>query len=103
MEYTPASGIDVRETDAFVKWFESLQDAEARSRIQVRVRRLSLGLPGDIRPVGHGVSELRVDYGPGYRVYLKPRGAALVVLLWGGDKRTQKRDIARAIMLARHL
>ena len=72
-------------------------------RIIVRVRRLSLGNPGDVKPVGAGVSELRIDYGPGYRVYFVQRGQALVILLAGGDKRTQGRDIKTALELARHL
>jgi putative addiction module killer protein len=72
-------------------------------RIEARIRRLSLGNFGDVRPVGEGVSEMRIDYGPGYRVYFVQRGAALVVLLAGGDKRTQDRDIAIARALAREL
>jgi len=72
-------------------------------RIIVRVRRLSLGNPGDVKPVGEGVSELRIDHGPGYRVYFVQRGQALVILLAGGDKRTQGRDIKTALELARHL
>ena len=72
-------------------------------RINARIRRLSLGNPGDVKPVGEGVSEMRIDYGPGYRVYFVQRGAALVVLLAGGDKRTQERDIATARALAREL
>ena len=73
----------------------------AKTRILIRLRRVSLGNFGDARPVGEGVSELRVDYGPGYRVYFLRRGETLVVLLGGGDKRTQSRDIQRAIALAR--
>jgi putative addiction module killer protein len=72
-------------------------------RINVRIRRLSLGNPGDVRPVGEGVSEMRIDYGPGYRVYFVQRGRAMVVLLAGGDKRTQQRDIETAHALAREL
>jgi putative addiction module killer protein len=78
-----------------------LRDREARARITVRIRRLSLGNPGDVKPVGSGVSEMRIDYGPGYRVYFIRRGDTVVVLLCGGDKRTQDRDIARALELAR--
>lgn len=93
--------VDVRQTDEYARWFESLRDREARARILVRVRRLSLGNPGDVRPVGEGVSEIRIDYGPGYRVYFISRGEQLVVLLAGGDKRTQPRDIEVALELAR--
>ena len=87
----------------FADWFENLRDRQARSRVDVRIRRLSIGNPGDVEPVGEGVSELRVDYGPGYRVYFVRRGPALVILLAGGDKRTQSRDIRRAIELARSI
>ena len=95
--------VEVRQTDIFVAWFEDLRDREARARITVRIRRLSLGNPGDVKPVGKGVSEMRIDYGPGYRVYFTRRGNALVILLCGGDKRTQERDIARAQELAEEL
>jgi len=80
-----------------------LRDRDARARITVRIRRLSLGLPGDVKPVGAGVSEMRIDYGPGYRVYFVRRGSSIVVLLCGGDKRRQDRDIDQAIALAREL
>jgi putative addiction module killer protein len=80
-----------------------LRDREARARINIRIRRLSLGNPGDVRPVGGGVSELRIDYGPGYRVYFAQRGPMLIILLAGGDKRTQDRDIKKARELARTL
>src|SRR3990172_7994269 len=93
--------IDVRQTDEYARWFEKLQDRQARARILARVRRLSLGNPGNAKPVGEGVSELRIDYGPGYRVYFKQHGETLVVLLAGGDKRTQDRDVRRALDLAR--
>jgi putative addiction module killer protein len=95
--------IEVRETEVFAAWFAGLRDREARARITVRIRRLSLGNPGDVKPVGTGVSEMRIDYGPGYRVYFVRRGEAVVVLLCGGDKRDQDRDIARALELAREL
>jgi|SRR3954454_19125552 putative addiction module killer protein len=95
--------IDIRQTDVFTAWFAALRDREARARITVRIRRLSLGNPGDVKPVGGGVSEMRVDYGPGYRVYFIRRGNTIVVLLCGGDKRTQERDIARAIDLAHEM
>jgi len=78
-----------------------LRDRKARARIDVRIRRLSLGNPGDVKPIGSGVSELRIDYGPGYRVYFVRRGPMLLILLAGGDKRTQERDIKKALELAR--
>ena len=95
--------LEVRQTDVFQAWFAGLRDREARARIELRIYRLSLGNPGDVRPVGGGVSELRIDYGPGYRLYFVRRGKAIVVLLCGGDKRTQDRDIARAQELAREI
>jgi putative addiction module killer protein len=95
--------IEIRQTERFVRWFASLRDGQARMRIQVRIRRLSIGNPGDVRPVGEGVSEMRIDYGPGYRVYFAQRGAALIILLAGGDKRTQQQDIAIACAMAREL
>ena len=93
----------VRQTETFARWFEGLPDQQARARILVRIRRLSLDNPGDVRAVGEGVSELRVAWGPGYRVYFTRRGPALVILLAGGDKRTQARDIRAAVELARNL
>lgn len=95
--------IEVRQTDEYEKWFDSLRDRQAKARIDIRVRRLSLGNPGDARPVGEGVSELRIDYGPGYRVYFVQRANVLIVLLAGGDKRTQDQDISLAKQLAREL
>ena len=80
-----------------------MRDGKARARIDVRIRRLSLGNPGDVRPVGEGVSELRIDYGPGYRVYFVQRGATLIILLTGGDKRTQERDIEKALKMSREV
>jgi putative addiction module killer protein len=93
--------IEIRQTETYAKWFASLRDRKARARIDVRIRRLSLGNPGDVRPIGSGVSELRIDYGPGYRVYFVQRGLMLIILLAGGDKRTQERDIKKALELAR--
>jgi putative addiction module killer protein len=93
----------IRQTATFATWLRTLRDPQAKARIQVRIDRLQLGLPGDARPVGEGVSELRIDYGPGYRVYFMRRGQELVVLLAGGDKRTQDRDIKKAIQLAHDL
>jgi putative addiction module killer protein len=95
--------IEVRQTEVFAGWFESLRDRKARGRIDVRIRRLSLGNPGDVKPVGGGVSELRIDYGPGYRVYFVQRGPTLIILLAGGEKRTQQRDIKKARELAQAL
>ena len=93
----------IRQTQTYARWFSGLRDRQAKARINVRIRRLSLGNPGDVRPVGEGVSELRIDYGPGYRVYFVQHGDALVILLAGGDKATQERDIRTAIDLARGL
>lgn len=95
--------IEVRQTEHFARWFKHLRDRQARARILARIRRLSLGNPGDVRPVGEGISEMRIDYGPGYRVYFTARGETVVVLLAGGDKRTQARDIKTALKLARTL
>jgi len=95
--------IEVRQTELYSQWFNRLRDRQARARINVRVRRLSLGNPGDVKPVGEGVSEMRIDYGPGYRVYFVRRGQALVILLAGGEKLSQDRDIKMALGLAREL
>ena len=92
--------IEIRQTAEYAAWFDNLKDRQARVRIGVRVDRLSLGNPGNVKPVGGGVSELRIDYGPGYRVYFVQRGNTLVVLLAGGDKRTQEQDIKTALKLA---
>jgi putative addiction module killer protein len=92
---------EVRQTEVYARWFLSLRDQRAKARINARIRRLSLGNLGDVKPVGEGVSELRIDYGPGYRVYFAHRGQTLIVLLAGGDKDTQ--DIRRALQLAREL
>jgi putative addiction module killer protein len=95
--------IEVRDTEAYRTWLSGLRDERAKARIEVRVRRLALGNAGDVRPVGSGVSEIRIDYGPGYRVYFVQRGPAFVVLLCGGDKRTQDRDIRVAVEMAADL
>lgn len=95
--------IEIRETDAYAGWFARLKDREARARILVRIRRLSLGNPGDAKPIGEGVSELRIDYGPGYRVYFVRRGDALIFLLGGGDKSSQASDIRAALGSARNM
>ncbi len=95
--------IEIRQTETYAKWFNSLRDREARVRIDIRLRRLSMGNAGDVKPVGKGVSELRIDYGAGYRVYFIQRGDTFIVLLAGGDKRTQNRDIQTALYLAKDL
>ena len=95
--------IEVRQTDAYHTWFRKLRDKQARGRIDIRIRRLSMGNAGDAKPVGEGVSELRIDYGPGYRVYYVLRGRSLIVLLAGGDKGSQDKDIKTALELARGL
>ena len=95
--------VEIRQSEVYARWFRRLRDRQARVRIDIRIRRLSLGNPGDVRPVGKGVSEIRIDYGPGYRVYYVKRGRDLVVLLAGGDKDSQGRDIRRALELARGL
>jgi putative addiction module killer protein len=95
--------IEVRQTDEYSDWFANLRDRQARARINARIRRLSLGNPGDVKPVGEGVSELRIDYGPGYRVYFLQRGHEVVILLAGGDKRTQQKDIQTALEVVRNL
>ncbi|MBS0279041.1 MAG: type II toxin-antitoxin system RelE/ParE family toxin [Proteobacteria bacterium] len=95
--------IEVRETETFSKWLSGLQDARAKAEIARRTRRLALGNPGDVKPVGEGVSELRIHYGPGYRVYFVQRGSVLIVLLCGGDKRSQAADIASALKLAKEV
>ena len=95
--------IPVRKTEEFAHWLDGLRDLRARARVQVRIERLAAGLVGDAKPVGEGVSELRINCGPGYRVYFTRRGEALLILLAGGDKRTQSRDIVKALRLARNL
>ncbi len=95
--------IEILETDEYQGWFERLRDLSGQSRILARLRRVSLGYLGDFRPVGEGVLELRIDYGPGYRLYFVRCGASVIVLLGDGDKSTQQRDIRRAKELARGL
>jgi len=95
--------VEIRKTENFAKWVDKLKDIRARARILVRIERLAAGNPGDSKSVGEGVSELRIDYGPGYRVYYKKQGSALIILLAGGDKRTQSKDINTALGLAKNL
>ena len=94
---------EVRLTDEFSDWLHRLRDANAVARIVGRIRRIEIGNPGDTRGVGHGILEMRIDYGPGYRIYYVHRGAQIVILLCGGDKRTQPKDIKRAQKLAETL
>ena len=95
--------VEIRKTEAFSAWLDGVDDARARARVLVRIERLSAGNPGDVRPVGVGVSELRIDYGPGYRVYFTQVGRKIVVLLGGGTKKTQDSDIRSAVKLAEGL
>jgi putative addiction module killer protein len=95
--------IEVRETEAFSEWLSNLRDVRTKAEVARRVRRLALGNPGDVKPVGEGVSELRIHYGPGYRVYYVRRGNILIILLCGGDKSGQSRDIALALKLAKEV
>lgn len=93
--------VELKQTDTFAKWESRLRDKRAKTIIASRLARLAYGLPGDVAPVGEGVSELRIHYGPGYRVYFLQRGAVLIVLLCGGNKKTQIRDVAAAKMLGK--
>lgn len=95
--------LEIRKTEAYVQWIDNLRDLQARARVQVRIERLAAGNPGDIKAVGEGISELRIDYGHGYRVYFTKRGREVVILLAGGDKTTQSADIRIALRLARNL
>jgi len=92
---------EIRQTVVFGEWLDGLKDIRAIARIEVRLRRLSLGHLGDVKSLGDGVSELRIDYGPGYRLYFTRRGERVVILLCGGDKKRQSDDIARAKQLAK--
>ena len=95
--------IEIRKTELFVQWLDELRDLQGRARVLSRIERLASGNPGDVEPVGEGVSELRINYGPGYRVYFKKRGRELIILLAGGDKSTQAKDIKAALRLSRNL
>lgn len=94
---------EIRKTDTYAQWLDGLRDIHARARVLARVERLAVGNPGDVKPVGEGVSELRIDYGPGYRVYFTMCGRTIIILLAGGDKRTQTSDIKTALRMARNL
>jgi len=95
--------IEIRKTELFAKWLDNLRDIKAKARILVRIERLAMGNTGDVKPVGEGISEMRIDYGPGYRVYFTKRGSELIILLAGGDKSSQTGDIKVAMRLARDL
>ena len=95
--------VEARQTERFVRWLAGLRDLRARAKVLARIERLIGGNPGDVKSVGGGVSEMRIDYGPGYRVYYATRGSELIVLLAGGDKRSQSRDIKTALRLAQNL
>ncbi len=92
--------VEIIKSATFDRWFRKLRDPKAKARFQMRIRRLGLGNPGDVQPIGSGLSEMRIDYGPGYRVYYMKSGSVLVVLLCGGDKRIQQTDINQAKRLA---
>ncbi len=94
---------EVRKTERFARWLDALRDLRARARIQARIERLAMGLLGDVKPLKAGVSELRIDYGPGYRVYFVKRGRTVIILLAGGDKKSQRTDIQVALELAKQL
>ncbi|MDR1470534.1 MAG: type II toxin-antitoxin system RelE/ParE family toxin [Spirochaetaceae bacterium] len=93
--------VEIRETETFRKWFSGLRDGLAKRRIDMRIKRLAMGNPGDVASAGEGVSEMRIFYGPGYRVYFKDTGKEIIILLCGGDKSTQSADIEKARDLAR--
>lgn len=95
--------VEIRKTDAYALWLDGLRDIHGRARIQARIERLAEGNPGDVRPVGEGISELRINFGPGYRVYFKKHGREIIILLAGGDKNSQNTDIKTAMRLARNL
>ncbi|MBR7630924.1 type II toxin-antitoxin system RelE/ParE family toxin [Aeromonas popoffii] len=91
---------EIIKTNIFDRWFDTLRDVRAKAKVTARIRRLGLGNPGDVKPIGEGLSEMRIDYGPGYRVYYMTKGPIIIVLLCGGDKGTQARDIEQAKTIA---
>ncbi len=95
--------IEIRKTEHFANWLDNLHDIQAKARVLVRIERLASGNAGDVKPVGEGISEMRINYGPGYRVYFIQRGSELIILLAGGDKSSQSRDIKTAVRLAQNL
>ena len=95
--------LEIRQTETYSEWFAEFRDARTKARIDIRIRRLSLGNPGDVKPVGKGISEMRIDCGPGYRIYYKHTKTTIIVLLCGGDKDSQQKDIAQAKKLAAEL
>ncbi|MDD2736882.1 MAG: type II toxin-antitoxin system RelE/ParE family toxin [Desulfuromonadaceae bacterium] len=95
--------IEIRKTELFAKWLDNLRDIKAKARVLVRIERLAMGNTGDVKPVGEGITEMRIDYGPGYRVYFMKHGSELIILLAGGDKSSQTSDIKIATRLARDL
>jgi putative addiction module killer protein len=92
--------VEIVKSDTFDRWLRKLRDPQAKARVEMRIRRLSLGNAGDVQPIGEGLSEMRIDYGPGYRVYYMQKSSILILLLCGGDKRTQQKDIAKAREIA---
>jgi putative addiction module killer protein len=95
-----ATMVEIVESDVFTAWFSGLRDRQAKARVLARIRRLAIGNPGDVKPVGAGISEMRINYGPGYRLYFQQRGKHWVILLCGGDKSTQASDILAAKVIA---
>jgi len=92
--------VEIIKSDTFDRWLRKLRDPQAKARVEMRIRRLSLGNAGDVQPIGEGLSEMRIDYGPGYRLYYTQRNSILILLLCGGDKRTQQKDIVKAMKIA---
>ena len=95
--------VEIRKTELFAKWLDNLRDIRGKARVLIRIERLASGNAGDVKPVGEGISEMRINYGPGYRVYFIKRGGELIILLAGGEKSSQSRDIKAAIRLAQNL